>query len=145
MIIEHRNDVTLTNTNYFSWLRADLCFYPLQKDYIQQLTLFGITAQHQWSFRLRQNTSPDSAAHASTCLSKPYRDSHLLALQLWSPWRGFSASLIGPPALEHMHLMPSSTIPKHVAFTTPNSPTLPGCLPTLIGQSTVSTAATFGP
>ncbi len=36
MIIEHRNDVCLTNADYFSWLGADLCFDPLLKEYIQQ-------------------------------------------------------------------------------------------------------------
>ncbi len=35
MIIEHRNDVCLTNANYFFMLSADLCFDPILKDYIQ--------------------------------------------------------------------------------------------------------------
>ncbi len=36
-IIEHRNEVCLTVSNYFSWLGADLCFDPLLKDYIQDI------------------------------------------------------------------------------------------------------------
>ncbi len=37
MIIEHHNDVCLTDAKYFSWLGADLCFDPLL---IFALTLF---------------------------------------------------------------------------------------------------------
>jgi hypothetical protein len=37
MIIEHCNDVCLTNADYFSWLGADLCFNPLLKDYVQYI------------------------------------------------------------------------------------------------------------
>jgi hypothetical protein len=36
MIIEHRNDVCLTNADYFSRLGADLCFNPLLKEYVLQ-------------------------------------------------------------------------------------------------------------
>jgi hypothetical protein len=36
MIIEHRNDVCLTNADYFSMLSANLCFNSLLKEYIQQ-------------------------------------------------------------------------------------------------------------
>jgi hypothetical protein len=37
MIIEHHNDVYLTNANYFSWLGADLSFDSLLKDYIHNI------------------------------------------------------------------------------------------------------------
>jgi hypothetical protein len=37
MVIEHRNDVCLTNANYFSWLGANLCFDPLLKEYAQEV------------------------------------------------------------------------------------------------------------
>ncbi len=36
MDIEHRNNFHLVDVNYWSRLRADLCFDPLLKDYIQQ-------------------------------------------------------------------------------------------------------------
>jgi hypothetical protein len=37
MVIEHWNDVCLTDANCFSRLGADLCFDPLLKEYIQQV------------------------------------------------------------------------------------------------------------
>ena len=37
MDIEHRNDVYLTDADYWSRLGADLCFDPLLKEYIQQI------------------------------------------------------------------------------------------------------------
>ncbi len=37
MIIEHRNDVCLTNANYFLQLGVNLCFDLLLKDYIQHI------------------------------------------------------------------------------------------------------------
>jgi hypothetical protein len=37
MVIEHRNDMCLTNADYFSRLGADLCFDPLLKEYVQQV------------------------------------------------------------------------------------------------------------
>jgi hypothetical protein len=37
MIIEHRNDVCLTNAEYVSWLGTDLCYDPLLKEYVQQV------------------------------------------------------------------------------------------------------------
>jgi hypothetical protein len=36
-VIEHRNDMCLTNADYFSWLGANLCYDPLLKEYIQQV------------------------------------------------------------------------------------------------------------
>ena len=40
MIIEHRNDVCLTDADYFSRLGADLCYDPLLEEYIQQVHAF---------------------------------------------------------------------------------------------------------
>jgi hypothetical protein len=40
MINEHRNNISLTNANYFSQLGADLCFNPLLKEYFQQAHIF---------------------------------------------------------------------------------------------------------
>ncbi len=37
MIIEHRNNVCITDADYFFWLGADLCFDPLLKDYVQHI------------------------------------------------------------------------------------------------------------
>jgi hypothetical protein len=37
MIIEHRNNVYLTDANYFFWLISNLFYDPLLKDYIQQV------------------------------------------------------------------------------------------------------------
>jgi hypothetical protein len=37
MIIEHRNDVCLTNANYLSRLDMNLCLDPLLKDYVQHI------------------------------------------------------------------------------------------------------------
>jgi hypothetical protein len=37
MVIEHQNDVRLTDANYFSRLGADLCFDFLLKEYVQQV------------------------------------------------------------------------------------------------------------
>jgi hypothetical protein len=37
MVIEHRNDVCLTNVDYFSRLGTDLCFDPLLNEYVQQV------------------------------------------------------------------------------------------------------------
>jgi hypothetical protein len=61
MIIEHRNNVCLTNANYFSRLGADLCFNLLLKDYVHQIqsikhqspapTELPITPEHQPYFR----------------------------------------------------------------------------------------------
>jgi hypothetical protein len=36
MVIKHRNEVCLTDADYFSRLSADLCFDPLLKEYVQQ-------------------------------------------------------------------------------------------------------------
>jgi hypothetical protein len=36
MIIKHRNNICLTDADYFSRLGANLCFDPLLKDYVQQ-------------------------------------------------------------------------------------------------------------
>jgi hypothetical protein len=57
MIIEHRNDVCLTDADYFSHLGADLCYDPLLKEYIQQVhalqrqspapTMLPIPPEHQ--------------------------------------------------------------------------------------------------
>ncbi len=57
ILIEHRNDVCLTNANYFSRLGVDLCFDPLLKEYVQQvdairrrspaLTEMSIAPKHQ--------------------------------------------------------------------------------------------------
>jgi hypothetical protein len=73
MVIEHHNDVCLTNTNYFSWLGTDLCFDTPLKDYIQHIGAIWRCSPTQQNFRLHPNTSPTSAAHASTCLKKPRR------------------------------------------------------------------------
>ncbi len=37
MVIEHQNDMCLTNANYFSRLGADLCFDPLLKECVEQV------------------------------------------------------------------------------------------------------------
>jgi hypothetical protein len=37
MIIKHRNNVCLTDADYFSQLGMDLCFDPLLKDYVHQI------------------------------------------------------------------------------------------------------------
>jgi hypothetical protein len=39
MVIKHRNDLCLTDTDYFSLLSADLCFDPLLKEYLQQVNV----------------------------------------------------------------------------------------------------------
>ncbi len=61
MIIKHRNNLCLTNANYFSQLGADLCFDPLLKDYVHQIqsikcwspspTELPIAPEHQPYFR----------------------------------------------------------------------------------------------
>jgi len=57
MIIEHRNNVCLTDADYFSRLGADLCYDPLLKEYVQQVhalrqrspapTMMPIPPEHQ--------------------------------------------------------------------------------------------------
>jgi hypothetical protein len=37
MVIKHRNDVCLTDADYFSHLGTDRCFDPLLKEYVQQV------------------------------------------------------------------------------------------------------------
>ena len=72
MIIEHRNDVCLTDADYFSRLGADLCYDPLLKEYIQQVhafrrrspapTMMPIPPEHQPYFRgprVNTPTPPD--------------------------------------------------------------------------------------
>jgi hypothetical protein len=40
MDIEHRNDIFLSDADYWSRLGVDLCFNPLLKTYIKQVNLF---------------------------------------------------------------------------------------------------------
>ena len=43
MDIEHRNDIHLTNANYFSRLGSDLCYDPLLRDYMERVARqFGV-------------------------------------------------------------------------------------------------------
>jgi hypothetical protein len=62
MIIKHRNDVCLTNADYFSQLGANLCFNPLLKEYVLQAH-----ALHWCSpVPSHRNFSCISVAHTST-------------------------------------------------------------------------------
>jgi hypothetical protein len=65
MIIKHRNDVCLTDVDYFSRLGADLYFDPLLKEYIQQAHAL-VAAQRLPTCPSHRSFSRTSVAHAST-------------------------------------------------------------------------------
>jgi hypothetical protein len=65
MDIEHRNDVFLMDANYWSHLGADLCFDPLLREYIQQVSAF-------------RNRTPSPTAMPPALENMPYfRGPHL--------------------------------------------------------------------
>jgi hypothetical protein len=72
MVVKHRNDVCLTDAEYFSHLGMDLCFDPLLKEYVQQVVAFRcrspapkelpIAPKHQPYFRGPHLNMPRKAA-----------------------------------------------------------------------------------
>jgi hypothetical protein len=115
MIIKHRNDVCLTNTNYFSWLGADLCFDPLLTDYIQHIdaiwcrspmpTEIPIAPEHQPYFCGPRINMPCKAILQQPPTSAPVAEP-MLGLQHLSHWPvGFRTH--APNAVQHNPTAPS--------------------------------------
>jgi hypothetical protein len=86
MIIEHRNDVCLTDADYFSRLGADLCYDPLLKEYIQQVhafrrrspapTMMPIPPEHQPYFRGPRVNVPTAEPPQPIAASVSYQSAH---------------------------------------------------------------------
>ncbi len=84
MIIEHRNDVCLTDADYFSRLGADLCFDPLLKDCVQHIqsikcrspapTELPIAPEHQPYFRGPRLNLPCKAPARESNQSPPTKE-----------------------------------------------------------------------
>ncbi len=78
MDIEHRNDIHLTDADYWSRLGADICYDPLLKDYIERAdflrkkfpapTQFPMLPENQPYYRPPCNLQPDAEAPSAVLL-----------------------------------------------------------------------------
>ncbi len=78
MDIKHRNDIPLTNANYWSWLGANICYNPLLKDYIKQAdflrkkfpapTKLPMLPENQPYYQPPCNSQPDAEAPSAALL-----------------------------------------------------------------------------
>jgi hypothetical protein len=78
MDIEHRNDIHLTDADYWSWLGADICYDPLLKDYIKRAvflrrkfpapTALPMLPENQPYYRPPCHSQPDAKAPSAALL-----------------------------------------------------------------------------
>ena len=107
--IEHRNDIHLTDADYFSHLGSDLCYNPLLRDYIQRIdaikqdhpspSALPIEPQHMPYYRGPRLPKfvPDTVSRVATTLAPTHTGSQHLAN--WPISFGFSAIPSSPDLL----------------------------------------------
>ena len=128
MDIEHRNDIHLTDADYFSRLGSDLCYDPLLRDYIQQSNRITLLRQRCLSSRSICHITADPASQ-NQCLTQ-----FLVSLQHWHQLTpAHSIWLIGPSLLDFQRFLRVWIFPSNRS-TILICPPPPASCPTLIGQ-----------